>query len=202
MRIGPGFSLRLLLLTALMICMTSESRAGECRGSMDALLALDFEAFDQEEGGWRAAERRGRGDVADVIRAYRLAHEKSLLEWQRDLLLWHEAQLRALHGDYPTAVRLMRDSSGAPFEAHNLYVAATIAFLEGDLAALKAARAKLAALPEPPEYADAAKQFRARTDTEMGWPPNLNVVDGLVRCFGQPYRQAYSCGTDANRPRE
>ncbi len=25
----------------------------------------------------------------------------------------------------------------------------------------------------------------------MAWPPNLNVVDGLIACFGKSYEQAY-----------
>ncbi|MEM1246425.1 MAG: hypothetical protein AAGK22_08635 [Acidobacteriota bacterium] len=33
---------------------------------------------------------------------------------------------------------------------------------------------------------------------EMQWPPNLDVVDGLLRCFDRPYAEAY--GASCRRP--
>lgn len=80
----------------------------------------------------------------------------------------------------------------------NPYVDATIAFLRKDRAALDRARATLAAYVSPPgsglppvkdgyiELAFADGQVR-----KVRWPPNIDVVDGLAQCFGQPYRQAY-----------
>ncbi len=63
----------------------------------------------------------------------------------------------------------------------NDYVSATEAFLKGDLAALKAAREKIAAAP------------RLIGDAE-----NLEVVDRLIANFGKPYAEAY--GTAATAP--
>jgi hypothetical protein len=59
------------------------------------------------------------------------------------------------------------------------YADATIAFLEGDKAALQASRARLA-------QALAKSEFNG---------PNLKAVDRLERCFGQPYKIAYDCAS-------
>jgi hypothetical protein len=67
-------------------------------------------------------------------------------------------------------------------------VDATIAFLRGDRPALLAARTALAALPRPADFAPRDVQGRP---VAMNWPPNLNVVDGLLACFGRPYAEAY-----------
>lgn len=34
---------------------------------------------------------------------------------------------------------------------------------------------------------------------QVAWPPNLNVVDGLVRCFGRPYAIAYFAARGRSR---
>jgi len=157
-----------------------------CQVDRRASLALGQDAFDQDmNGGWRAlAERPGcEGAAADLVRDYR-----ALSEARIHILYWHEGQLRANIGQYPEAIRLM-EQSRKPEDRFgwNPYVDATVAFLRGDRAALVAARDRLAALPRPPGFEDRvmAGGFR-RT-----WPLNLMVVDGLVRCFGRPYHEAY-----------
>lgn len=157
-----------------------------CQMDFAASLALGQEAFDQDmNGGWRALARRpGCEDVAaGLINAYRLNLESHL-----SILYWHEAQLRANIGQYPEAIRLM-DQSRKPEDLFgwNPYVDATIAFLRGDRTALVAARARLAGLPRPPGFRDED----LANGLHVTWPPNLAVVDGLVRCFGRPYREAY-----------
>lgn len=72
--------------------------------------------------------------------------------------------------------------------AWNEYVNASIAFLERDLAALRAARVRLADLPVPSDFA-ALDGSAVRHDPV--WPLNLDVVDGLLACFGKPYEEAY-----------
>ena len=161
--------------------------ADPCQVDRHALLALNQDAFDQDmTGGWRElADRPGcMASAADLIRAYR-AHAQSRLS----ILYWHEGQLRATLGDYAAAIPLLeasrkpQDSSG-----WNPYVDATVAFLRGDRAALVQARDRLAALPRPPDFRD---QVLAN-GFHLTWPMNLEVVDGLLRCFGRPYREAYS----------
>lgn len=173
--------------------------AHPCQLDFTASLALGQDAFDQDmNGGWRAlAQRPGcEGVAADLVHAYR-----SNLESHLSILYWHEGQLRANIGQIPEAIRLMEQSRKADDRfGWNPYVDATVAFLSGDRAALAAARGALAALPRPEGFRDEvlANGFR------MTWPPNLAVVDGLVRCFGRPYREAYgapSCREPAEAQR-
>ena len=35
--------------------------------------------------------------------------------------------------------------------------------------------------------------MKARYGTNLKWPLNLDVLDGLIACFGQPYNKAYGC---------
>jgi hypothetical protein len=161
--------------------------ANPCPFDFNASLALGQDAFDQDmNGGWRAlAQRPGcEGVAADLIHAYRANLESHL-----SILYWHEGQLRADVGQYPEAIRLM-EQSRKPDDRFgwNPYVDATVAFLRGDRAALVLARDRLAALPRPAGFEDRTLP----NGLHVTWPMNLAVVDGLVRCFGRPYREAYS----------
>jgi len=60
----------------------------------------------------------------------------------------------------------------------NLYVDATTAFVQRDREALLLSRHKLATAP-------------ARYWSGLKAPSNLDVVDGLVRCFERTYADAY-----------
>ncbi|MDR7193753.1 hypothetical protein [Luteimonas terrae] len=81
----------------------------------------------------------------------------------------------------------------------NHYLDATVAFLGGDHAALAQARASLAAQPYPdtpgmPPLVDGYLEMPTQPGLppmRMRWPPNLDVVDGLLRCFGRSYAEAY-----------
>ena len=166
-------------------------------------MALDERHFDQDTknggAGWRSiAARPGcESAAADLIRDYREAHKN-----QSDILYWHEAQLRAFSGDYARTLPLMRRAykpMGADPGGWNPYVDATIAFLKSDRAALADARAKLAAVQPAaeqgmPPLRDGFIELPMADGQimKMRWPPNLDVVDGLVRCFGKPYAIAYS----------
>lgn len=77
------------------------------------------------------------------------------------------------------------------------YALGTIAFLDRDFSALKAARARLAQLPKPPEWRKSADAYKARTGQTIRWPMNLDVLDSLIGCFDKPYRDAY--GNEACR---
>lgn len=144
-------------------------------------LDLGFDAFDQDAtAGWRALSLKPGCEeaAANMVRAYRMNAEAYL-----PLLYWHEAQLRAAAGDYGAAIPLM-DKSREPANRDkfgwNPYVDASIAFLRSDKTALMKARKRLAEIPKP-------------SDLKAGrsWPPNLAVVDGLIRCFGKTYKVAY-----------
>ena len=169
--------------------------AADCQVDHAAMLALPLEAFDQDmEGGWRALDNRGCSrEAAELIAAYR----QTPANVGQNLLAWHEAQIRAELGQTAEAVALMRQSY-RPAENNkagwNLYVDGSIAFLQGDRPALQQARDALAVLP-PPEGITVVEGHFMLKDGErehrIAWPPNLNVLDGLLRCFGQPYGEAY-----------
>jgi hypothetical protein len=158
-----------------------------CHVDRGAMLALPEGKFDQDlEGGWRALAARTpcRRAAADLIAAYRRAHPQA-----RPLLRWHEGQLRAGLGETGRAIRLFDSARKRDDASWNDYVNATIAFLRHDRRALSAARARLAARPRPPDWDPRDPTGRP---IPVAWPPNLNAVDGLIRCFGKPYEQAYS----------
>ena len=148
----------------------------------------------------RALEARGCPQrAASLIAAYRTQPANTGF----NLLAWHEAQIRAGLGQADQAVVLMRQSY-RPVEQNkggwNEYVDASIAFLSDDRDGLQQARDALAAV-EPPDEFKVVDGFFTLKDGEqehrVAWPPNLTVVDGLLRCFGKPYGEAY--GSEACR---
>lgn len=174
----------LLFVTALMLA------APDCHYDRARLLALDEAAFDQDlTGGWRALEMRGcEAEAADLIRDYRRSGPR------RDvgILSWHEGQLRADIGQYRAAISLFKRARRKPADdtiGWNFYVDGSIAFLRGDRMALERARARLARVPPPPD--PPVFDINGKT-VPVAWPLNLNVLDGFIKCFGRPYREAYS----------
>jgi hypothetical protein len=179
----------LAFLAALSLQAAAPAPPDPCQVDRSAMLALGMDAFDQDhQGGWRPlSERPGcTGTAADLIRDYR-----AFMLDRIPILYWHEGQLRADLGQNEEAARLMDQTRRASGDARapwwNPYVDGTIAFLRGERGALVAARARLAAVPRPPD-----------TPADHDWPPNLRVVDGLIRCFGRSYHEAY--GTEACMP--
>jgi hypothetical protein len=167
----------------------------DCSFDKSAMLALDQNKFDQDlNGGWRTVATEGCEEVAaDLIRDWRAKHNAN-----DPILFWHEGQLRASVEQYDAAIALFKQSRKTEAEdagwGWNLYVDGSIAFVEGDKAALMEARKKLAALPKPPGATN-----RVDIDgnpIEIKWPMNLSVLDGLIRCWGLPYKQAYGCPTE------
>ena len=171
----------------------------QCSYDRARLMALDEQHFDQDlSGGWRVlAHTPGcESTAADLIRDYRNAHRS-----QSSILYWHEGQLRAGAGDYKQAIPLLehsREPEKKDFFDWNDYLDATIAFLRRDKEALADARAKLAEIqPKPgsglPPIKDGFIEvhFNDGKTRKVHWPPNLDVVDGLIRCFGKPYKIAY-----------
>lgn len=184
-----------MIRTVLFICVyvslasCAKPGATSCEARADAMLDLSFEAFDQGVDGWRSLDGRlACPDAArEVLAKYRERHRDSLSPANVSLLTWHEAQVWAAQGEQPTAVRLMKEAAFAGEPGwQRLYREGSIAFMEGDLARLKAARGALASLPLDPK-------LKGWDGSEVAWPPNLDVLDGLISCFGKPYSVAYVC---------
>lgn len=170
-----------------------EDRAG--------LLGLEYWDFDQSPEGVRAVLDKPGCLIAgaDLIRDFHAAlradakpvrhtfpeGEITFSEaGEMRILYWHEGQARAFAGQTPEALSLFARSMDSAEENHggwNEYVRATIAFLSGDLDALKAEREAMARLGSAASV-------------------NLTVVDRLVRCFGQSYQEAYGSERCAEAP--
>lgn len=159
-----------------------------CAVDRDAELAQDVKAFDQTPGkGWRAlAHRKGcESAAADLIAAYRQHHAAAIVELRPNILImlnFHEAQLRAAANETDRAIALQKRAMTGEGLETSYYNEAMLAFLRKDLNALKLAREELASVPRP----DWMPEGKGK------WPPNLDVVDGLINCFGKPYSEAYS----------
>lgn len=182
------------MLGIVLALLAASSAGSPCSVDTKAMLSLDETRFDQSPGeGWRQLTVSGSCDkeAANLIEQYR-THHKS----RSSTLFWHEGQLRANAGDYRRAIRLFdkakhpKNEFGIP-DGWNEYVEASIAFLRRDRRSLEAARSALASLPEPDAIKDANK--RRPEGRKIAWPPNLDAVDGLVRCFDEPYKKAYLC---------
>ena len=186
-----------MTLTYILLSAAGAMAEPQCDYDASTLLALPFTRFDQDlTGGWRALANRGcHAAAAEVIRRYR-SHHRTLGDNARSVLLWHEGQALASMGDHRRAVPLLL--AGVPVDdatGFADYALGTVAFLLRDRPALLAARARLAALPKPADWADHAtatvngQQF----SISVTWPPNLSVLDSLIECFDRPYAEAYVC---------
>ena len=161
-----------------------------CAFEREVLLALNQQAFDQDvEGGWRPLADAGcLLEAADLIHDWRLAHASD-----DHVLTWHEGQMRAMAGQTDRAATLLANSrkpDGDDRIGWNQYVDGTVAFLRGDRAGLERARATLAALPRPAEF---ALTGAAGEPVAIDWPLNLDVLDRLLACWNEGYAVAYSC---------
>lgn len=175
--------------------------APTCAVDTARMIQLTYEDFDQNPSkGWRSVSRRPecRVAAADLIREYRTANWGKLLPHQLHLNYWHEGQLRAFGAQVDRAIPLLLAGANPDsIDGFPHYAMATVAFLQRDLAALRAARVRLAALPEATWFKEA--KTRGQIGKDMKWPPNLDVVDGLIACFDKPYSEAY--GHPNCRPR-
>jgi hypothetical protein len=180
---------------ALLMCAPAAAQTeDQCAYDVGAMMRLDYDTFDRTpEQGWRTIGNTPgcEAATADLIARYRT--EK--IEDQRRGLMHHEAQLRAAAGQADAAIALLeqvRAMETAP--EMQAYRDAELAFLRGDLAALRAARERLAGVPAPEGFAESVARFRIRYPTlePPMWPMNLDVVDGFINCFGRPYSEAYA----------
>jgi hypothetical protein len=187
------------MLTVLAFMMTALQAAPlvePCAHDRAALLALSPDAFDQDrDGGWRplAEKTECQETAADLLAEYRAAHWGSLAPGDLHVNYWHEGQIRASVGQTERAVRLLMAGVNPEVQGDGFqeYAIGTAAFLNGDHEGLQAARDRLAALPPPADWAETVASFRQQFGVEVKWPANLDVLDGLLACFGRPYDEAY-----------
>lgn len=200
-----------LLATALLALAlpvhAAESGDGRCAYDA-ALLSLDEAAFDQDlpNGGWRSIGNIPgcEAAAAALIAAYRDRHPDA-----SPTVAWHQGQMLAFAGLHDQAVPVLESARKDPARdvaGWNHYVDATIAFLSADRATLERARERLAAVPYEeapgmPPLVDGAIELPSQPGQppiRIRWPPNLDVVEGFVRCFGKSYREAYgaACRSD------
>ncbi len=199
----PGLA-SLVLLSALpggaALAQSSPAAAADCATAHQSALDLPFEAFDSAETGWRRWAAYGcEREAAALIVAYRDLYTDELDTSQVSLLDWHAGQLYAAAGDYGFAIERMLLAKEATSEPAELeYINATIAFLRSDREALLAARQRMAEIPEPASFSRAADRYVATYNRPRPvWPLNLDVVDGMISCFGWSYKKAYECRQQA-----
>lgn len=173
-----------LVCTSLLLLLTGApalaADTDDCKTRYEALapvaMKLPYWEFDQTEAGWRKLE--------DCPAEQRLLLGRYVKKQESQLrnLHWHQAQLLALSGETAHAAELARRSLN-PDEAEqhptfswNAYVQATVEFLRNDRAAFEAQFEihRLAA----EKHAD---------DNRI----NQQVLVGLAKCFGKPYKEAY-----------
>jgi len=131
--------------------------------------------------------------AADLLEAYRDANRAIMTSDDLHANYWHEGQIRAALDQRDRAIRLLLAgvNPNSPSTAFAEYALGTVAFLNNDRPALLAARARLAALPAPAGFADDMVEAKQKYGMDLVWPINLDVLDGLIACFGEPYRKAY-----------
>lgn len=196
-----------ILALSLLAASSTAQEEPACRVDPAPYLEMEVDAFDQSETGWRGiARQRCYAEAADLIGLY-VANQVEPQHPRYAQLVWHQAQMEAHAGDYDAALPLFRQSRAIDVaddhRADILMADATIAFLEGDIDALHAARTALLDLPEPDGFAETIARFRENYPdrTPPTWPLNLNIFDRLIACFGYSYEVAYAgnCGTAETR---
>lgn len=195
-----------IALMALAIAQVEPVSVNEpCPHDRAALLALSPADFDQDlEGGWRPLGEKPEcaAIAADLLAAYRKARWGDLTQSELHTNYWHEGQLRAGLGQTQAATRLMMAGVNPEMSRSGFsdYALGTIAFLHQDRPGLIAARERLAALPKPADFDQAAARFKAAYGLDLEWPANLKVLDGFIACFDRPYNEAYgSCAAASEK---
>ena len=171
--------------------------------ALDVFMEMDQSSFDQDfTGGWREVyEREGCGVGAAVLVETYILFSQPFPPETHGILRWHAGQILANEGETARALAFFQgtylpedDGSKSDWD---LYVDATIAFLDNDQVALENARDVLAARTPDEETMALRQQFLddnptiTMPDGFVTESQNLPVVDGLVACFGRPYSEAY-----------
>lgn len=204
--------------TILSSCAATENRPtaerfSACGADSDEhnrLMALSIDDFDQDmDGGWRAvAYNDGCDDVAAfLLEDYIAIHD---LSPDDGLIFWHAGQTHAGSGNYSRAAEFFRptfDDTLKPGEPHydwTLYGRGTLAFIERDRVALERAISEYQDIPVDEERIAAMKRFAEENNVTFPEeaarkPLNLVALEGLLRCFDEPYSSAYG-GCEAQGP--
>jgi hypothetical protein len=181
----------------------AESARPECAFDREAALALDLVTFDQTEGsGWRPLhDAHCYIEAAGLLRDWQERHhgdfdatnprDRFIVEFLR----WHEGQMWANAGRNDLALPLLESTHKKGENPRDLawdvYVEGTLAFLRRNRLGLEAAITELAAIPKPPGWDNSVGADGK--PISMRWPQNLDVLQGLSRCWEQPYAVAYVC---------
>jgi hypothetical protein len=198
------FFRRFLILSTLCSPALAENNPlATCSVDVDGFLRQDFHNFDQSQEGWRKiASLEGCEEAAaDLISQYRSKHglnvnKMTLGNENREYtnastLYFHEAQLRAEIGHNSLAKDYFRLAMHESFGDWNLYVKATLAFLEKDKRKLKKLRDQLAVLPIPIGFTYIDEDGKRKSGKPNWWPANLNILDSFLKCFDKSYAEAY-----------
>lgn len=193
-----------MLITLLSSALAQSPPAADpCPYDQAAMMSQSVRDFDQTPSGWRSVAKTPgcEAGAADLIKAYRRANWAAHRPAEIHTSYWHEGQMRAAAGQDRAAIPLlMAGVNPYPLQGDDLYAQGTIAFLNRDRRGLEEPRARLAALP-PPEDWNQMQMAAATHSVEISWPPNLDVLDRLLTCFDQPYREAYgACSTVTAEP--
>ena len=161
--------------------------APDCSYDLEAMLALDLQAFDQDlDGGWRVLHKIGcYSEAAELIRIWRHAKRS-----HASILYTHEGQMRGYAGQIEEAIALLRLTykpmdDDANF-GWNFYMDGTIAFLRRDREGLEEAIKRLKAVP----IGNVAIVNADGTPANIRWPPNLHVLEGFERCWDKSFVEA------------
>ncbi len=190
-------SMSLLIFTVLALGQTQPvGSVPYCSLAKYTSITQSYDDFESGSNGWRQWGENGcYSEAAELLANYRRENDASLGAAPRNSLLFHEAQLRASAGENSAAEDLIDEiETRSVIAPVAIYYAATAAFLRNDKVRLEQMRKELSEMPMPKEFEDARRRYvEANGGEGPKWPMNLDVVDDLIKCFGQPYLIAYSC---------
>lgn len=180
----------LVLVCLTLSCPVVASEVGDCAITMKeraVLLELDYRNFDQNaEDGWRPLyEGKCFADAAELIVSYISSHPEVARE--NYMLGFHAGQMFALDDQTERAIDFMSDAyrnRSSKIVDWNAFVDANIAFLEKDMNRLVEMRDRIGQQP-------ALEKGPGTPDWAIGKKINLDVVNGFIACFDQPYSVAY-----------
>ncbi len=164
----------LLVIMSIMLGIAVNGQELE-QSQKDSLMALDFEAFDQDmDGGWRYYRDQGQFALAaSLIESYLEKHQE--IEGQpREVMSWHAGQMYAMDGQNEKAIPLLEASRKEDdFMMWNQYLDATVAFLKKDRMSFD-------------------KNLKAMSAIQNN--PNLRLLQILEANFDLSYREALEQG--------
>lgn len=160
----------ILLLVIVTVLSLSVSAQELPQSKIDSLMALDFQAFDQDmQGGWRYYSNQMRfGLAASLIENYLQQHPE-MEKNEAAVMNWHAGQMYAMDEQEDLAIPLMEASRKEEnIMMWNEYLDATVAFLKKDRKTFD-------------------KNLKALSSYNN---PNLRLLQILEASFEKSYREA------------